>query len=166
MARAPARNWIAVHAVNHQPQQKMKTKNMTTRLLRNSPNEWPLRRGFLLMALAWFALSPTAQAQLPPPAPDGGYPNGNTAEGTNALFRLTTGSGNTANGNRALFNNTTGSDNAATGFDALLRNTTGFSNTATGGSALHTNTTGSDNTATGFGALFKERNWQLQHGQR
>ena len=30
------------------------------------------------------------------PAPDGGYPNNNTAEGTDALFNLTTGVGNTA----------------------------------------------------------------------
>ena len=48
----------------------------------------PLRRGFpvlvLALALACFALSPTARAVDPPP--DGGYPNGNTAEGNNALF--------------------------------------------------------------------------------
>ena len=30
------------------------------------------------------------------PAPDGGYPNNNTAEGADALFNLTTGVGNTA----------------------------------------------------------------------
>ncbi|MGB8805650.1 MAG: hypothetical protein WCC93_12045, partial [Chthoniobacterales bacterium] len=30
------------------------------------------------------------------PAPDRGYPNNNTAEGTDALFNLTTGVGNTA----------------------------------------------------------------------
>ena len=54
------------------------------------------RRSFLLvffaLALACIALSPTARAVTPPP--DGGYPNGNTAEGTNALFNLTTGFGN------------------------------------------------------------------------
>ena len=33
-----------------------------------------------LVALACFGLSPMAQALLPPPAPDGGYPNANTAE--------------------------------------------------------------------------------------
>jgi hypothetical protein len=36
---------------------------------------------FALFAFACFGLSPTAQALLPPPPPDGGYPNGNTAEG-------------------------------------------------------------------------------------
>ncbi len=39
--------------------------------------------------LACFALSPTAQAVVP--APDGGYPVGNTVEGQNALLSLTTG---------------------------------------------------------------------------
>jgi hypothetical protein len=32
-----------------------------------------------LVALACFGLSPMAQALLPPPPPDGGYPNQNTA---------------------------------------------------------------------------------------
>jgi hypothetical protein len=40
-------------------------------------------------ALACFALLPGAQAVSPPP--DGGYAGGNTAEGRNALFSLTTG---------------------------------------------------------------------------
>jgi len=55
----------------------------------------PLRLALLLIPLvfACFALSPTAQAVSP--APDGGYPGGNTAEGQNALFSLTTGTYNT-----------------------------------------------------------------------
>ena len=65
----------------------------------------------------------TAQAVNPPP--DGGYPNGNTAEGDNALFNLTTGFDNTAIGFDALYNNTTGGYNTANGFDALFSNTTG-----------------------------------------
>ncbi len=52
----------------------------------------------ILVVLACLGLSPMAQALLPPPPPDGRYPNQNTAEGDNALFSLTTGSGNTAIG--------------------------------------------------------------------
>ena len=42
----------------------MKTKNMTTLHLTKSIGRQPLRRGILLvpLALAWFALSPTASA--------------------------------------------------------------------------------------------------------
>ena len=123
----------------------------------NSLSRAPLQHGLLLipfaLALACFALSPTARAQLPPPAPDGGYPNGNTAEGTDALFSLTTGSDNTANGDGALESNTIGNSNAATGLEALFHNTTGSVNTATGFQALLNNTTGDDNTATGASAL-------------
>src|SRR2546428_3790346 len=93
-------------------------------------------RGFLLipLALAWFALSPAAQAVTP--APDGGYPNQNTAEGDNALLSLTSGA-----------------DNTAMGFNALESNTTGNVNTANGAGALNSNTTGGGNTANGFNAL-------------
>src|SRR6266550_5685594 len=100
-----------------------------------------LHRRFLLVALVVgsFALSPTAQAVLPPP--DGGYPNQNTAEGEDALFTLTTGINNTANGYRALHENTTGDFNTANGYRALYSNTTGGGNTATGESALLSNTT-------------------------
>jgi uncharacterized coiled-coil protein SlyX len=106
-----------------------------------------------IVALACFALSPAPNAFGVSPAPDGGYANGNTAEGTNALFSLTSGSFNTANGDIALFANTTGSQNTATGVEALAKNTTGGDNTATGFAALFNNTTGNNNTANGFGAL-------------
>jgi hypothetical protein len=43
----------------------------------------------LALALTWLALPPSAEAVDPPP--DGGYPYLNTAEGTDALFNLTTG---------------------------------------------------------------------------
>jgi Chaperone of endosialidase len=130
------------------------------------------RRGFLLIPvlLVCFALSPGAQAVVPPP--DGGYPGSNTAEGTQALqslttgvwntalgfqtlFSDTTGSSNTATGVRALFSNVNGVNNTATGVYSLRFNTSGFNNTAIGWSALTTNSTGAHNTAVGVNALFR-----------
>src|SRR5438094_7158866 len=97
------------------------TKNMTTLHLKKSIDRSPLRFDLLLIPLvvACFALSPTAQGQLSP-APDGGYPGRNTAEGDDALFSLTTGESNTAIGFVALFSNTTGIRNTATGDSALF----------------------------------------------
>jgi hypothetical protein len=106
---------------------------------------------FALLAFACFALAPTARAVNPPP--DGGYPGGNTAEGTRALFNLTTGTNNTATGFEALFKNTTGSRNTANGRSALHENINGINNTATGNNALYNNQTGTQNTATGTAAL-------------
>jgi hypothetical protein len=105
----------------------------------------------ILLVLGSFAVPHRTQAVSP--APDGGYPNATTAEGTNALFRLTTGLSNTAIGGVALYNNTTGDYNTANGAFALFKNTTGGSNTADGTSALYHNTTGYHNTATGYQAL-------------
>src|SRR4030095_7077826 len=126
----------------------------TTSLARDSISRSPLRYGLLLipLVLAAFALSPIAQAQLSPP-PDGGYAGNNTAEGTDALFSLTTGTDNTAIGFNALYSNTSGDSNTATGSGALVSNTTGIRNTATGFAALESNTTGERNTATGRAAL-------------
>jgi len=94
------------------------------------------------------------QAQAVSPAPDGGYPANNTAEGASALFSLTSGISNTALGYQALYQNTTGNYNAAQGFRALSSNTSGAQNTATGYSALSSNITGSYNTANGVNALY------------
>jgi hypothetical protein len=105
----------------------------------------------ITFVLSCFALLPRAQAVSP--APDGGYPNFNTAEGEDALLSLTTGLSNTAIGWRALYSNTGGSFNTATGLEALNRNTTGFGNTANGVTALWFNTTGKENTAIGYVAL-------------
>src|SRR6266849_3241522 len=126
---------------------------MTTLPIRNLMNRSPLRRGFLLvtLALACFALSPTARAVNP--APDGGYPGQNTAEGDDALFSLTSGGDNTAVGFSALFNNTTGYFNTAVGDQALYNDATGSSNTASGFLSLFSNTEGNENTATGTNAL-------------
>src|SRR5258707_15597354 len=96
-----------------------KIKNMTTLHLRESICRSPLRLAFLLipLALACFALSPGAQAVSPPP--DGGYPNGNTAEGNNALLNLTTGRFNTAVGLFSLALNMQGDFNTGVGASAL-----------------------------------------------
>ena len=133
----------------------MKTNTITTLHLKKSADCLPLRCGFLLLplVLACFALlPPKAFAVLP--APDGGYANDNTAEGTNALFSLTTGAANTASGSKALYANTTGNQNTATGDHALRHNTTGYQNTATGTRALFNNSTGIQNAANGGNALY------------
>src|SRR6266480_3618688 len=106
---------------------------------------------FALFTFACFALSQTAQAVVPPP--DGGYPRGNTAEGTQALFSLTTGANNTALGYQAMYFNTTGNFNTASGWGALLSNN-GDGNTAIGFRPLYSNTPGGYNTANGYGALY------------
>ena len=106
------------------------------------------------------------------PAPDGGYPGFNTAEGQNALFNLTTGVANTGNGWYSLFSNTDGSYNTAVGAGTLLFNigdqTTGdgIQNTAIGTATLLFNTTGHSNTAVGMGALLSNDigNWNTAVG--
>jgi hypothetical protein len=118
--------------------------------------------------LVWIGLLPNAHAVSP--APDGGYPGGNTAEGQNALLSLTSGMYNTAVGLFSLLSNqegqfntglgagtllaNTGQQNTATGAGALLTNTTGVKNTANGTFALFGNIDGNSNTASGVGALF------------
>jgi trimeric autotransporter adhesin len=121
----------------------------------------------VILTAVWFGLLSNAQAVVP--APDGGYPGGNTAEGQSALFSLTTGGFNTAIGYFSLRSNATGQfntaigagalfvnnadQNTATGAGALLSNT-GVRNTANGFEALSNNITGDDNTANGVNALF------------
>ena len=121
----------------------------------------------ILLVLSFLALLPEAKGVVP--APDGGYPGQNTAEGQAALFSLTTGINNAAVGFSSLRSNTTGGyntaigagalfantadKNTATGFGALLSNSTGSLNMANGAVALLSNTTGFANTASGFEAL-------------
>ena len=110
----------------------------------NSTTSHPAHSGVLCICAA-------NASSLPPP--DGGYPNGNTAEGLNALFSLTTGALNTALGGAALYFTTTSNYNTAVGFEAAAFNTTGEANTATGAYALLHNTTGQRNVANGAAAL-------------
>jgi len=105
--------------------------------LNNSSTGRLLRPGLLFQVVALALLTFALTARAVTPAPDGGYPNNNTAEGDNALLKLTTGD-----------------DNTAIGFDALRSNTSGIFNTATGSGALRNNTGGNYNTANGFFALF------------
>jgi Chaperone of endosialidase len=130
----------------------MKTTTLSLKSLMNRVPCW-LALLLIPVAIACFGLSPAAQAVNPPP--DGGYPGGNTAEGEDALFNLSTGSANTAIGFHALFGNTIGLGNTAVGNDALSHNTQGRFNTAVGFQSLVENTTGEANTATGRSALAK-----------
>ena len=118
------------------------------RIIKASVGRPFLRSSLILIAVA---LCPRAQAVVP--APDGGYPGGNTGEGQNALFSLTSGGYNTAIGFFSLRSNTTGNFNTAIGAGTLLANT-GDENTATGAAALLSNSTGPGNTADGAFALF------------
>src|SRR5437868_14233257 len=125
-------------------------KNKTLSV-RNSIGRPPLRRPVSLtafaLALACFASSPPARALNP--APDGGYPNANTAEGIGALNspKTNSGCGNTAMGYFALQTLTAGSNNTAIGVQAL-NSDTGEITTAIGTFALSNNPTADFNTAT------------------
>jgi Chaperone of endosialidase len=124
----------------------------------------------IVLTLGFLAFPQRTQAVVP--APDGGYPGGNTAEGQNALLSLNVNAGinntavgwfslksniegqlNTAVGAGTLFNNTA-STNTAIGGAAMFSNTGGNSNTAVGMLSLFTNSTGYSNTAIGDSALF------------
>jgi len=132
-----------------------------------------MKINIVLSVLIIFTVCQMAHAVTP--APDGGYPGGNTAEGQQALLSLTTGTYNTAVGWFSLRSNTEGqfntaigagalfanvgdqiehgTENTAIGAGALLNNATGLDNTANGAFALFANTNGSGNTATGVAAL-------------
>ena len=133
------------------------------------------------LALACFALSPTARAT----CQEGCLTGSNTVLGEDALFSLTGGTentalgtdalyynaggtGNTAVGHSTLLSNTTGDDNTAIGVLALFSNKLGSHNTASGDFALYSNTSGDDNTADGHFALFHNttgpRNTATGHG--
>jgi hypothetical protein len=120
--------------------------------------------------LAFLSIALLSKTQAVSPAPDGGYPGGDTAEGQTALFSLTTGGFNTAVGVLSLRSNATGNlntgvgagtlllnnadENTAVGVGALLNNIGGPHNTATGAFALFNNTIGDSNTAIGANALW------------
>ena len=137
-----------------------------------------IRLCFALLCLS--VAEPKGQAVIP--APDGGYPGGNTAEGQNALLSRTIGNYNTAVGFFSLkaltfaeFNTGVGAgtlffnnayQNTATGAGALLNNVTGHSNTANGAFALFNNTSGDSNIALGdsAGLLLTTGNFNIDIG--
>ena len=119
---------------------------------KTSINQLARLPAFAFIVLAGLALLPAPNAFGVTPAPDGGYSGANTAEGTNALFQLSSGINNTAIGDYALRENQTGSLNTAIGAGALRVNVVSY-NTATGWTALNKNETGTNNTATGAAAL-------------
>ncbi len=139
-------------------------KEQTMKTLNTNPQT------LVLISMLFCSFGLMAKVQAVSPAPDGGYPGGNTAEGQSALFSLTTGGFNTAAGFLSLRSDATGGfntaigagtllantadQNTATGAGALLSNTTGAGNTANGAFALFSNTEGDDNTALGDSALF------------
>jgi Chaperone of endosialidase len=106
----------------------------------------------ILIPMLIIGLGVLPKAQALSPAPDGGYPGRNTAEGQKALFSLTTGTDNAALGHSSLQSLTTGNLNTGVGAWTLALNTADY-NTACGAAALLFNGTGTDNTAIGTGAL-------------
>lgn len=129
---------------------KLRWVNRKQPLMKNE-NKMKMFRLSVAFTLICFALSPSAHAVVP--APDGGYPGANTAEGEAALLALTTGTYDTAVGYFSLLNNTTGSYNTALGAATLAFNTTAQQNTAIGAGALLSNTSGDSNTAVGSLAM-------------
>jgi hypothetical protein len=128
-----------------------------------------IRSSVVLITLACGFMAFLSKARAVVPPPDGGYPGGNTAEGTSALLSRTTGMYNTAVGIYSILSlsdgnfctgigagtllSNTADENTATGTGALLSNTIGTENTANGVFALFFNTEGNANTANGASAL-------------
>ncbi len=77
----------------------------------------------------------------------------NTAVGSKALYKNTTGSSNTATGFWSQYFNSTGFGNSSQGSLSLSQNTSGNYNTAVGYFNLRANKTGSGNSALGTNAL-------------
>src|SRR5262249_39614574 len=93
----------------------------------------------ILYALSCLALCPLARAFNPPP--DGGYPGGNTAEGTSALSSLPSGFYNTGVGIYPLLTLPDGSFTPEIGAGPFFL-TPASENTATGAGALLSNNHG------------------------
>src|SRR5882672_9882079 len=119
---------------------------------RDPARSLPFWRGFLLipLILVCFAFAPQTRAVVP--APDGGYPGFNTAEGQQALQLLIGGFANTALGWRSNFSAIGASFNVGVGAGSLVLNSAD-ANTAVGTAALLLNSQGGRNTAVGAAAM-------------
>ena len=101
---------------NNPTSTKNENKKYDNSTFKNINRPVALRLGFLLISLACWR--PSSCCRLWPrraAVARTGWRlcRHNTAEGTDALFSLTTGSDNTANGFQALYSNTTGNSNTA-----------------------------------------------------
>ena len=89
----------------------------------------------------------------------------NTAVGAYALRgnfdspSSNTGEKNTALGSSALYLHTTGNENTAVGNASLYKNTTASNNTAVGGYSLYNNETSKNLSAVGYSALYNQKSW-------
>jgi Chaperone of endosialidase len=146
--KPPGSGAIADRPRTYETRKKTAVDGILHRTTRSKARRTVLNKTFVVMMTGLFSFV-SSEAGIPPP--DGGNANGNTAEGTQALFSNTTGNANTAIGVGALYKNTTGTGNTATGMAALGSNTSGFANTAIGARAL-LNATGNYNVALGDSA--------------
>jgi trimeric autotransporter adhesin len=146
--KPPGSGAIADRPRTYKTRKKTAVDGILHRTARSKARRTVLNKTFVVVMTGLFSFV-SSEAGIPPP--DGGNANGNTAEGTQALFSNTTGNANTAIGVGALYKNTTGTGNTATGMAALGSNTTGFANTAIGAKAL-LNATGNHNVALGDSA--------------
>ena len=119
---------------------------------RDPARSLPFWRGFLLIPLILVCFAFAPQTRAVSPAPDGGYPGFNTAEGDQALFLLFGGIGNTGLGWRSEFSNIGASFNTGVGAGSLVLNNAD-ANTALGTAALLLNVDGFQNTAVGAAAM-------------
>ena len=131
---------------------------MTTSTISNSINHSPLRFAFIIMPFVLMCVATLPGARAVFPAPDGGYPNGNTA---GALFNNTAGSNNIALGVEAGVNIADASHVICSGTAGANLNSSCFignifGTTSGGGTSVFINSDGQLGTMTSSGR-FRER---------
>src|SRR5438105_798670 len=101
-ARTPHRPVLCSFQTPQSPNPKPRRETEKEHIMKSAVLNTATQSLLIALVLPCFVLSPKAQAVIP--APDGGYPGANTAEGQNALLSLTTGTYNTAVGLFSLRN--------------------------------------------------------------